>query len=307
MACHIVVVGSLNMDLVVRAPRYPQPGETILGSSFDTYPGGKGANQAVAAARMGAVVKMIGCAGTDAFGEALRSNLAREGVDVRHVVQRVGVPTGVALITVNAEGQNTIVVVPGANSCLVPLDLPAAQQAFVDANVVVLQLEIPLPTVEWAIDLAHRCGAQVVLNPAPAQPLPAALLAAVDHLIPNESELMLLTGLDTVEAAVNHLHRDCGVPHLVVTLGAGGVLVSDKGQQFTVPGYQVPVVDTTAAGDAFVGAFAVAIGEGGTVYEAALRGNAAGALAVARAGAQPSLPTRAEVEQLLRDRPALRE
>ena len=301
MACHIVVVGSLNMDLVVRAPRHPEAGETILGSSFDTYPGGKGANQAVAAARMGAAVKMIGCVGTDAFGEALRSGLAREGVDVRHVLGTGDGTTGVALITVNAEGQNTIVVVPGANFLLTPGDVSAAQEAFVDADVVLLQLETPLSTVECALDLGHRYGAQVVLNPSPAQPLPPALLSAVDHLVPNQFELGLLTGLATVEAAVHHLHEECGALHLIVTLGAGGVTVSERGHQLHIPACKVPVVDATAAGDAFLGAFSVAVGEGCTVYEAARLGNAAGALAVMHAGAQPSLPRRAEVEQLLKD------
>lgn len=304
MAAHVVVVGSLNMDLVARAPRHPQAGETILGSTFDTYPGGKGANQAVAAARMGAAVTMIGCVGTDAFGKALSGNLAQEGVDVRHVVHRVDAPTGVALITVNAEGQNTIVVVPGANSCLAPADLSAAQEAFTEASVVVLQLETPLPTVERAVDLAHRCGARVVLNPAPAQPLPVALLASVDYLIPNRSELSHLTRLEALDAAVDRLHREYGVLHLVVTLGADGILISDKGHHLTLPAHPVPVVDTTAAGDAFVGAFSVAIAEGATTYEAARWGNAAGALAVTRAGAQPSLPRRSEVVQLLSDRPA---
>ena len=185
---------------------------------------------------MGAAVKMIGCVGTDAFGEALRRNLAQEGIEVQHVLQRAEAPTGVALITVNAEGQNTIVVVPGTNFCLTRADLSAVQKGFVDADVVVLQLETPLSTIEWAADLAHQYGAQVVLNPAPAQPLPPALLSATDYLIPNRSELRLLTGLNTVEAAVTHLHRECGVPHLAVTLGAEGVLISDKGQQLIASG-----------------------------------------------------------------------
>jgi ribokinase len=299
MAGRILVIGSLNMDLVARTPRHPEAGETILASSLDTYPGGKGANQAVAAARMGAAVKMVGCVGVDAFGQALRDNLARERVDVRHLLQRADAPTGMALITVNDQGQNTIVVVPGANWLLTPADLSAAEEAFLDTDVVVLQLETPLPTVERAIDLARRHGAWTVLNPAPAQPLSPALLSAADCLIPNRSELRLLTGLEQVDAAMAHLQRKVRVRCLVVTLGDGGVLILDAGQRFTIPAHQVPVVDTTAAGDAFVGAFAVAISEGGRAYDAARWGNAAGALAVMRVGAQPSLPRRREVEQLL--------
>jgi len=298
MAGHIVVVGSLNMDLVVRAPRHPQPGETILGGDFRTFPGGKGANQAVAAARLGAAVQMIGRVGADAFGDALLQTLAQDGVDTRHVQRDQEAPTGVALITLNAAGQNAIVVAPEANARVTPQDVVAAAAAFAGAAVLLLQLECPLPAVAQAIELAKQHGAQVVLNPAPAQPLDAALLAQVDYLLPNQNELALLTGLDDLRPAVRRLQA-VGVRRIVVTLGEEGVLVVEGDSEVHIPAHGVTVVDTTAAGDAFAGAFAVALLEGHATYQAAAWGNAAGALAVTRAGAQPSLPRRDELEKFL--------
>lgn len=295
---HIVVVGSLNMDLVAHAPRHPQPGETILGGDFATFPGGKGANQAVAAARLGASVKMIGRVGADSFGQALLQTLAQDTVDTTYVRRDSKLSTGVALIVVNADGQNTIVVAGGANAMLTPDDVSAAESAFEGSAVVLLQLESPLPAVERAIELAKEHGAKVILNPAPAQMLEATLLARVDYLIPNQTELALLTGLDSVESAANRL-RSIGVRNVIVTLGGDGVFaVNDEGET-RLAAHRVNVVDTTAAGDAFVGGFAVALAEGRTFRQALAWGNAAGALAVTRAGAQPSLPVRGEVEKLL--------
>jgi len=298
MAGHIVVVGSLNMDLVVRSPRHPQPGETLLGAEFRTFPGGKGANQAVAAARLGGQVKLIGRVGADAFGDALLETCTRDGVDTGHVERLEDAPTGVALITVDDAGQNTIVVVPGANGKLSPPDLLAAAPAFEGASVVVMQLEVPLLTVIYAADLARRHGARVVLNPAPAQPLSATGLEQVDVLIPNQSEAALLTGCASAGDAARRLIA-LGVRSVVVTMGERGVLIAEGETATLLPAHQVSVLDTTAAGDAFVGAFAVALAEGRTVLEAAAWGNAAGALAVTRAGAQPSLPARAELERFL--------
>ena len=298
MAGHIVVVGSLNMDLVVRSPRHPQPGETLLGAEFRTFPGGKGANQAVAAARLGGHVKLIGRVGADAFGDALLETCTRDGVDTGHVERLPDAPTGVALITVDDAGQNTIVVVPGANGKLSPPDLLAAAPAFEGASVVVMQLEVPLLTVIYAADLARRHGARVVLNPAPAQPLSATGLEQVDVLIPNQSEAALLTGCASAGDAARRLMAS-GVCSVIVTMGEGGVLIAEGETATLLPAHQVSVLDTTAAGDAFVGAFAVALAEGRTVREAAAWGNAAGALAVTRAGAQPSLPARAELERFL--------
>ena len=298
MAGHIVVVGSLNMDLVVHTPHLPAMGETILGSGFRTIPGGKGANQSAGAARMGAEVKMIGRVGDDAFGALLVQNLQTEGVDTAFVKPLPGVPTGVALITVDPAGRNTIIVDPGANGQVEPADVAAAEGAFRGAGALVAQLECPLDAVREAVMLARRHGLRVILNPAPAQPLDKAFLADVDTLVPNETELALLTGQGDVRAAVASLHA-WGVRCAIVTLGEKGALVSEAGRVTLMPPHTVKAVDTTAAGDAFVAAFAVEITRGGSVLSAARWGNAAGALAVTRAGAQPSLPARGEVEALL--------
>lgn len=303
MAGNILVVGSLNMDLVVRSPRLPEPGETILGSDFQTFPGGKGANQAVAAARLGARVRMIGRVGDDSFGRELLETVARDGVDNAWLLTDAGAATGVALITVDAHGQNTIVVASGANAHLTPEDISAAEACFRDSAVLLLQLESPLPVVDRAIDLARRHGLQVVLNPAPAQALEIDFLSRVDYLVPNQVELALLAGTDSVPEAARLLGSR-GVRRLIVTLGSQGVLVFEEGREYRLPAYRVPVVDATAAGDAFVGAFAVALTEGHATPTAAAWGAAAGALSVTRAGAQPSLPTRAEFDRFLAERRA---
>ncbi|NMB69490.1 MAG: ribokinase [Chloroflexi bacterium] len=301
MSKPILVVGSLNMDLVVRVPRHPRPGETLLGSAFHTFPGGKGANQAVAAARLGAPVRMIGRVGADEFGEALLATLQNDGVDTRCVQQDAQAASGVALITVSADGQNTIVVAAGANGRLSAQDVTAAEDAFIDAGAVVLQLEIPLPAVEAAARLGRKHGAAVVLNPAPAQPLSAELLALADYLVPNQTELELLSGEPDLERGIRALLKR-GVRNLVVTLGERGARWASPAGTLDAPAFAVHAVDTVAAGDAFVGAFSAALAEGRPVQEALLRGNAAGALSVTRAGAQPSLPARAELEAFLRER-----
>jgi ribokinase len=301
MKGHIVVVGSLNMDLVVRTPRLPKPGETIIGSEFRTFPGGKGANQAVAAARLGAQVKMIGCVGNDAFGEALIETVARDGVETTFIRKDLQAATGVAFISVETSGQNSIVVASGANALLTPEDVSAAQEAFDGASVLLLQLESPLHAVTRAIELAHRHGAQVVLNPAPAQLLEVDFLNRVDYIIPNQTELALLTGMESISEGVNAL-KTWGIRRVIVTLGEEGVLVAENENQVHLPADLVTVVDTTAAGDAFVGAFAVALNEGHPTLTAAAWGKAAGALAVTRAGAQPSLPTRSEFEKFMSER-----
>lgn len=298
MGKQIVVVGSLNMDLVVRTLRHPQIGETVIGYDFRTYPGGKGANQAVAVARLGGRVKMIGKVGNDQFGEALLKAVTQAGVDTTYINKDEDSPTGVAFITVDDRGKNTIVVASGANAHLSPEEIEAAQDAFDGASILLLQLECPLIAVERAIEIAKAREMQIVLNPAPAQLLDANLLQQVDYLLPNQVELALLAGQETTEAAINVLQR-LGVKELVVTLGEEGALVVDEGGTFHVPAFQVPVVDTTAAGDAFAGAFAVALGEGLSIREAAIWGNAAGALTVTRAGAQPSLPWRDEFDAFL--------
>lgn len=299
MSGHIVVVGSLNMDLVVRTTRHPQVGETILGNDFRTFPGGKGANQAVAAAKLGYHVKMIGRVGQDAFGDQLIKAVADSGVETTYIRREPGAATGVALITVDEGGQNTIVVASGANWRLTPEDVAAAEVAFKGASVLLLQLECPLNTVEHAIQIARQNHVQVVLNPAPAQILDAAFLESVDFLIPNQTELALLAGQESLQAAIDVM-RAHGVKQMVVTLGEQGALVVAEGIQETIPTFRVPVVDTTAAGDAFAGAFAAALSEGLSTQQATVWGNAAGALAVTRAGAQPSLPTREEFDTFLK-------
>ncbi|HZD55682.1 MAG TPA: ribokinase [Anaerolineales bacterium] len=298
---HIVVMGSINMDLVVRAPRHPEPGETILGSEFHTFPGGKGANQAVACARLGAGVKMVGRLGSDAFGSALLQTLARDGVDTAYIAEDERAATGVALITVVASGQNTIVVASGANALVTGEQILSATAVFDDASVLLLQLECPMAAVEQAIQLAKQHDIPVVLNPAPAQRLGREFLTHIDYLIPNESELALLAGSGSstaLEVAARGLQNE-GVKRLIVTLGEKGVFVLEAGRKTYLKAHRVPVVDTTAAGDAFVGAFAVALTAQHSTIEAAQWGNAAGALAVTRMGAQPSLPARAELDAFL--------
>jgi len=286
------------MDLVVHTPRHPQIGETILGSDFRTFPGGKGANQAVAAARLGGEVRMVGRVGDDDFGAALLESASRDSVNTSYIIKDSQAATGVALITVDEEGQNTIVVASGANARLSAGDVYAAEKAFKGAGVLLLQLESPLPAIQQAIELARKYGAKVVLNPAPARELPRKFLASVDYLIPNQSELALLTGIEATSSAASALH-DLGINHLIVTLGGDGVLVIDGPRETLLDAHPVKVVDTTAAGDAFVGAFAVALTEGFSPLKAAAWGNAAGALAVTKPGAQPSLPTRAEFDKFI--------
>lgn len=298
MAGHIVVVGSLNMDLVARSPRLPNPGETLLGSDFRTFPGGKGANQAVAAARVGGIVSMIGRVGVDDFGAALLGNLAANGVNAANVRRDPDYPSGVALITVSDEGQNTIIVISGSNWRVSPADIAESSAEFENASVLLLQLETPLPAVQRAAEEARRRGVRVVLNPAPARPLEPELLRLVDVLTPNQSEATLLTGESDPEAAARKL-LEAGVRSVIVTLGEEGVLVLEEAGSARIPRHEVKAVDTTAAGDAFVGAFAVALGMGRSVIESARWGNAAAAVSVTRPGAQPSLPTRAEVEAML--------
>ena len=303
MNAHVTVVGSLNMDLVARAPRIPQPGETIIGGDFQTVPGGKGANQAVAAARLEAQVSMVGRVGRDAFANPLLDNLAAAGVDPAFVIPDPEAATGVALIVVDDAGQNSIVVASGANMRLSPADVEAAEAAIADADALLLQLENPLETVTRAAEVTRAHGVRVILNPAPARSLPAALLSLVDVLIPNESETALLTGMSIsnqaeAEAAAAAL-RGMGVGTVILTLGERGALLAEAGAAELVPTFEVTPVDTTAAGDAFVGGFAVALAEGRSLAEAVRWGNAVGALATTKLGAQPSLPTRQAVERLL--------
>lgn len=307
MTAKIVVVGSLNMDLVTQAAKIPAPGETVIGGDLQTFPGGKGANQAVAAARAGAQVAMVGRVGDDVFADRLRENLLVDGIDVTHVQRTAETASGVALIVVDEKGQNSIVVAPGANGRLTPADVSQAKDAIQQADVLLLQLEIPLAAVWQAAKIAAQAQVKVILNPAPARPLPPELLALVDILIPNESETAALTGLPTaapaeLAAAAARLH-DQDVATVILTLGERGAELSQAGRElYHVAAFPVvQVVDTTAAGDAFVGGLATAVAEGKSLPEAMRFGAAAGALSVTRAGAQPSLPTREEIETLLKE------
>lgn len=322
MPARLTVLGSINMDLVVYTDRLPDRGETILGSTFQTFPGGKGANQAVAAARMGAAVTMLGKVGRDAFGEELLANLSINGVDTSRVNRTQG-SSGTALITVDEQGHNTIVVVPGANAEVLPSDLESWATALEKCDGLLLQLEIPLETVIAGARLAHEMGVRVILNPAPARELPAKLLSCVDVLVLNETETALISGedistQDNLERAACRL-LSSGVGWVVITLGGQGALAVGSGEVIRVPGFEVEVVDTVAAGDGFIGALAVALAEvNGSGIETVetleqrlastnsgdiLRiANAAGALAVTVRGAQPSLPTRQMVEEFLRSR-----
>ncbi|NLS78628.1 MAG: ribokinase [Chloroflexi bacterium] len=298
----IVVIGSLNMDLVVRAPRLPSPGETVRGEAFRTIPGGKGANQAAAIALLGQPVTMLGRVGDDAFGEQLAQNLGAKGVDPAHLLATVGVATGTATIIVDAAGQNSIVIAPGANGQVTPQDVDDCDGLLRQARYLVLQLEIPLETVAHAIDKAARHGVQVVLNPAPAAQLPARLLSRVRYLVPNESEAQWLTGLPVSDAgsaarAADRL-RQQGAHTVIITLGSQGAYVASPDGSFHMPVPEVTVVDTTAAGDAFIGGLVVALSRGLSLRDAVRYASCAGALAVTRFGAQTSLPSGAEVERL---------
>ncbi len=303
----ICVIGSLNMDLVVQAPTLPAPGQTVLGGPFATFPGGKGANQAVAAARAGADVHMVGAVGDDGYGEALRAGLARERIEHAKVLRRDGVSSGVALIAVAPDGQNTIIVAPGANASLMVEEIDRASGIIAEADALLLQLEVPLPVIARAANHARQASTLVILNPAPAQPLPREMLAAADFVVPNETEVAALTGVlpvdwSSAEVAVQRL-VEAGARSVLVTLGSRGALLWHNGQAHQQPAFNVRALDATAAGDAFLGAFAVALAEGQPAAEAARWGAAAGALAATVTGAQPSLPSREKILSLLASPP----
>ena len=299
---NIIVVGSLNADLVVRTPRFPQPGETISGEDLQIIPGGKGANQAVAAARQGTPTAMVGRVGNDSFGPELIGNLKQNGVDTSHVQVDSESATGTAIIVVDEKGQNSIVLSPGGNGRVTPADLD--NLSFADASLLLLQLEIPVAAVLAAAKRAKESGLRVLLNPAPARPLPEELLSLPDFIVPNESELSLLTELPVQDipsaekAAKTLLER--GIQNVIVTLGANGALIVNRELTKHIPSFKVDVVDSTAAGDAFIGGFASALLQNKSMEEAVQYGCACGALAATKFGAQPSLPTKKEVETFLR-------
>jgi ribokinase len=307
----IVVVGSLNMDFVVTVKHLPAPGETVLGRDFQMIPGGKGANQACAAGKLGAgsiTAKMVGRVGHDVFADHLKASLAAAGVDVSAVHAAKSQPTGVALIWVDASGQNSIVVASGANLALTATDTQAMRQVFKGAKTVLFQLETPLDTVAAALRAAREEGARTILDPAPAQPLPAEVLSQVDVLTPNESEACLLLGRAAARVTVEQapaLARDLlakGPSQIILKLGDLGCFFHDGERELHSPCFPVEARDATAAGDTFNGALAVALAEGRPTEQALAFANAAAAISVTRLGAQASIPTRGEVDEFLASR-----
>lgn len=302
----ITIVGSVNMDLVFRTPRMPVSGETILGHDFQQIAGGKGANQAVAAARQGGAVTLIGCVGDDHFGTQMLASLAHDGVDISYVVRQVGMATGIAGVWVDDQGHNSIVITPGANQALSNSDIDAAAGVIKSAEFLLCQLETPLGSVVRAIDIAKQHGVMVIFNPAPMQPLEQALLRMIDYLIVNETEASQLSGVEvyddeTASFAATKL-LESGVGAVLLTMGARGVLIAQPGVMIAIPAVSVEVVDTTAAGDTFTGAFAVALARGLNVVDAGVEAQYVAALSVTALGAQTSIPQRHEVEQFMASR-----
>jgi ribokinase len=302
---NIVVVGSINMDLVFRTPRMPAMGETISGHEFAQIAGGKGANQAVAAARQGAQTTMIACVGDDSYGQQSLSGLQADGIvtDFIHTINHIA--TGVAGIFVDDHGNNSIVIAPGANAQLTSAHIESARDVICKADLLICQRETPIATVREAIQLAFEHGVKVVFNPAPAMPLPDDLLAKVSYLIVNETEAGQLSGINVIDnasakiASTNLLDR--GVACVLLTMGEHGVCVTEKKGSYHAPAIKVNVVDTTAAGDTFVGAFAVGIANGLSILDATNQAQYSAALAVTKLGAQSSIPYREEVERFKKD------
>lgn len=303
----VTVVGSLNIDLVCHATRRPDKGETLIGDAFDIFTGGKGFNQATAAARLGAEVTLVGSVGEDPFGEMLLTATENEHIDNRFVRKRTDTGTGVATIVIEPDGDNSIIVVPRANMALTTTEIDAASDAIADADVLLLQLETPIAASEHAAAIAKAHGTTVILNPAPAQPLPDSLLAYVDILTPNQSETELLSGMQVsndeaaykAAEALRARMANTETSAVVLTLGKQGALILTATTSERVPALLVDAVDTTGAGDAFCGALATALASGENLQAAIAFANAAGAAAVTVIGATPSMPTRSKVDLLM--------
>ena len=297
----IVVIGSCNTDMVISMDHLPLPGETLIGGEFFMNSGGKGANQAVAAARLGGKVSFIAKVGNDPFGKRALEQYRAEGIDVKHILTDPEQPSGVALIMVDAQGENSIAVASGANAHLTTKDIDNAKEILSRADIVLMQLETPITTVEHAANVAKRSGAKVILNPAPAQPLPESLLQNLYILIANETEAEFISGtqitdMDSVARAADIL-CDKGVEKVVITLGSRGAFVKEEGNYHQIPGLKVKAIDATAAGDTFCGALCVALAEGKNLTEAVTFANRCAAVTVTRMGAQSSLPYRSEIEE----------
>lgn len=297
----IVVIGSANTDMVIKTERIPHPGETVIGGEFVMAAGGKGANQAVAAARLGAHVVFVACLGADLFGDQAIAGYEREGIDTSYVVRDEAAASGIAMIFVDSRGENSIAVASGANARLGVREVECARDVITQADVVLAQLEIPLPAVRRALELARESGVLTILNPAPGQRLDSDLLEMVSILTPNEGELQMITGIGDREVALAHLLH-AGVGAVLLTLGSAGALWSSYQTTKVIPSFQVSAVDTTAAGDAFNGGLAVALGQGSSMEAAIRYANAVAAISVTRMGAQPSLPSKNEVSAFLTER-----
>jgi len=299
----IVVVGSSNTDMIIKVPRIPRPGETVLGGQFSMAAGGKGANQAVAAARAGGKVLLIARVGEDLFGEEAVQSFERDTIDVHCITRDDQAPSGIALIFVGEGGENSIAVAPGANANLTAAHVDRFSRQISEAGTLLTQLETPLETVLRATEVAAASGKRIILNPAPARPVPVELLRRVSILTPNETEAEVLTGIPITDnksaaAAAEHLF-DQGVSVVIITLGARGALVATREKQEWAPGFHVKALDTTAAGDVFNGALAVALNENEPLMDAVRFAHAAAAISVTRLGAQPSIPHRKEIDEFL--------
>lgn len=296
----IVVVGSSNTDLIIKVPEIPRPGETLLGGEFRTFPGGKGANQAVAAARAGGDVIFIAAVGDDAYGNEAISGYRLDNINTENIKVCKGIPSGIAMITVSEKGENAITVASGANAELRPEDLEEAEEPFNEADYMLIQLETPLDTVLKAVELCNELNTKVILNPAPAADLSNEILQKVNIITPNETEAERLTGIlvsdeNSAASAAEALHKR-GVDTVIITMGAKGAYLSDNESKarFMVPGFSVQAVDTTAAGDVFNGQLAVSLAEGKELERAVLEAHGAAAISVQKLGAQSSIPRREE-------------
>jgi ribokinase len=303
----IVVVGSSNTDLVIRVSEIPRPGETLLGGEFNTFPGGKGANQAVAAARAGGDVVFVAAVGDDAYGSEAIKNYKLDNINTENIKVCKGVPSGIAMITISEKGENAITVASGANARLTPSDLEEAGEPFQEAEYLLIQLETPLDTVQRAVELCSELHTRVILNPAPAAQLSNDILKHVSIITPNETEAERLTGIlvndePSAAKASDVLHKK-GIETVIITLGSSGAYLSDRdsGIRKIVPGFRVKAVDTTAAGDVFNGQLAVSLAEGEKLEKAVIRAHAAAALSVQKLGAQHSIPLREETDNFLHE------
>ena len=301
----LTVLGSVNQDFVLQVEHFPKPGETVTGGNFQSFDGGKGANQAVAARRMGSHTQLLACVGSDAYGTAIKNRLNQMGIDTTLVVESQEADTGCAFIFIDSQGENSIGISPGANHHLNSRLIDINENQLSDTDWLLMQLETPISTVQRAAEITQSSGGRVILNPAPAQPLPPQLLQHVDVITPNQSEAELLTGIKVVDEAswnqaASILH-DLGVPTVIITLGHQGVWFSRQGYGKMIPGFSVPALDTTGAGDCFNGVLASALLAGSNMEAAISVAQAAAALSVGRFGAQAAMPSKDEVDKFLRN------